>query len=140
MWNSGYKQIKHKTLFEIDKRRVEEYDLELRVTKEGLLLSGEEENVRRKGLRHIVKILNRDTFLPGITKNFFEAVLKEIEIKKIKAFIEKTQIELEKIMAETSYRAILASMIITVVRVNKGLILRRELEEKDFLLKVMSIE
>ncbi|HBJ79850.1 MULTISPECIES: BglG family transcription antiterminator [Fusobacterium] len=124
-----------KLYLKLIKEELEEYDLELRVTKEGLLLSGEEENVRRKGLRHIVKILNRDTFLPGITKNFFEAVLKEIEIKKIKAFIEKTQIELEKIMAETSYRAILASMIITVVRVNKGLILRRELEEKDFLFK-----
>lgn len=124
-----------KLYLKLIKEELEEYFLKLEVTKKGLILFGEEENVRRKGLRHIVKILNKDAFLPKITKKFFENTLKDIDIEKIKKFIDKTQIELEKVMAETSYRAILASMIITEVRVKENFILTTKLTEKDFLLK-----
>lgn len=124
-----------KLYLKLIKEELEEYHLELKVTKEGLILFGEEENIRRKGLRHIVTILNKDSFLPKITKYFFMNICNEIDIEKIKSFIDKNQIELGKVMAETSYRSILALMIITVVRVKQNFILKRQLEEKDFLFK-----
>lgn len=123
-----------KLYLKLIKEELEEYKLELKATKEGLILFGEEENIRRKGLRHIVKLLNKSIFLPKITKDFFDNTLEKIDGKKIKIFIEKVQIELEKIMAETSYRAILAYMIITEVRVRKNFILKNQLKE-EFLLK-----
>ena len=124
-----------KLYLKLIKEELEEYQLELKVTKEGLILFGGEGNIRKKGLRHIVKILNKSVFLPKITRSFFESILEEIDGKRIKNFIEKTQIELEKVMAETSYRAILAYMIITEVRVRKNFILKEQLEEKNFSLK-----
>ena len=43
-----------KLYLKLIKEELEEYKLELKATKEGLILFGEEENIRRKGLRHIV--------------------------------------------------------------------------------------
>ena len=122
-----------KLYLKLIKQELKINNLELKTTKEGLLLIGQEENIRRKGLRHIRAILRKHNFLPKISKEFFEKIMEEIQIEKIKSFIETTQKELNKIMSETSYYSILSYLIITEIRTKNNFLLETELEEKDFL-------
>lgn len=122
-----------KLYLKLIKQELKINNLELKATKEGLVLVGEEKNIRVKGLRHIRSILKRHNFLPKTSKKFFENIMEKIKIEKLKLFIETTQKELDKIMAETSYYSILSYLIITVIRSKNNFILETKLEQKDFL-------
>lgn len=113
---------------------LEKYNLNLKVSKEGLILDGKEENVRRIGLRHIVILLKKQDFLSKVTKDYFNKILIKNRIDLVEEVVSEIQIMLKKVLSDLAYKNIISSFIITQQRINLNYYLLKEIDipEKQY--------
>lgn len=107
---------------------LEKFTLSLNVSKEGLVLVGEEENIRKIGLRHIVLLLKKQDFLPKVTRDYLKTLLEKNRIDMIEKVIYEIQNKLKKILSDLAYKNILSNFIITQQRVNLKCYLLNEMD------------
>lgn len=116
------------------KINLEKFILCLKVSKEGLILNGKEENIRKIGLRHIVILLKKQEFLPEVTRSYFEKILVKNRIDTVGKVIYEIQNILKKILSDLAYKNIVSSFIITQQRVklNFSLSTVLDISEKNY--------
>lgn len=101
-------------------------DLELKASRNGLVLIGEEENIRRSFLKLLIKertIKNR--FLKKYIRNIFE-----IKDDGIELFLSYCQSRMEKIISDEAFYIIKTYMKVVIDRVKKGRCLEKIKNEK----------
>lgn len=113
---------------------LEKYTLNLKVSKEGLILVGKEENIRRIGLRHIVILLKKQDFLSKVTRDYFNKILVKNRIDMVEEVVSEIQVILQKVLSDLAYKNIISSFIITQQRINLNCYLLKEIDipEKQY--------
>ncbi len=112
-------------------------NLELKISQqEGLILSGEEIDIRKQQLKFLRKYSNfifySNTGLKTKKELIVEEYIKHIDINIIKNFINYIQRLLNKIITDEAYNIIAIYLIITIIRVKQGKILEK-IANKQFL-------
>lgn len=112
-------------------------NLELKISQqEGLILSGEEIDIRKQQLKFLRKYSNfifySNTGLKTKKELIVEEYIKHIDINIIKNFINYIQRLLNKIISDEAYNIIAIYLIITIIRVKQGKILEK-IANKQFL-------
>ena len=127
-------------------------NLELKISQqEGLILSGEEINIRKQQLKFLKKYSNfifySNTDLKTKKELIVEEYIKCIDINIIKNFINYIQKLLNKIISDEAYNIIAIYLIIAIIRIKQGKILEKiankqflkETDEYNTILKAKSI-
>ena len=127
-------------------------NLELKISQqEGLILSGEEINIRKQQLKFLKKYSNfifySNTDLKTKKELIVEEYIKFIDINIIKNFINYIQKLLNKIISDEAYNIIAIYLIIAIIRIKQGKILEKiankqflkETDEYNTILKAKSI-
>lgn len=133
-----------KTDLKAVKEMLKEYNLELNLKhKIGLVLSGEEESIRKIKLRFIMKYLRKyERYKKVDTKSSLEDIfivelldryLKDIDIESIKTFINYIQKLMNKIISDEAYEIILSYLMIMIYRIRRGEFLEK-VQNKNFLM------
>lgn len=112
-------------------------NLELKISQqEGLILSGEETDIRKQQLKFLKKYSNfifySKTGLKTKKELIVEEYIKHIDINIIKNFINYIQKLLNKIISDEAYGIIAIYLIIAIIRIKQGKILEK-IANKQFL-------
>lgn len=112
-------------------------NLELKISQqEGLILSGEEGDIRRQQLKFLRKYSNfifySNTELKGKKELIVEQYIEGINIGIIKNFINYIQRLLNKIISDEAYNIIAIYLIISIIRIKQGKSLGK-IANKNFL-------
>lgn len=119
-------------------------NLELKISQqEGLILSGEEIDIRKQQLKFLRKYSNfifySNTGLKTKKELIVEEYIKYIDINIIKNFINYIQRLLNKIISDEAYNIIAIYLIITMIRVKQGRALEK-IANKQFLKETTEYE
>lgn len=112
-------------------------NLELKISQqEGLILSGEETDIRKQQLKFLKKYSNFIFYSKAGLKTkkelIVEEYIKHIDINIIKNFINYIQKLLNKIISDEAYGIIAIYLIIAIIRIKQGKILEK-IANKQFL-------
>lgn len=119
-------------------------NLELKISQqEGLILSGEEVDIRKQQLKFLRKYSNfifySSTGLKTKKELIVEEYIKYIDINVIKNFINYIQKLLNKIISDEAYNIIAIYLIITLIRVKQGKSLEK-IANKQFLKETLEYD
>ncbi|NME35335.1 transcription antiterminator [Fusobacterium perfoetens] len=134
------------------KEELSKNNLKLKISQqEGLILSGEEIDIRKQQLKFLCKYSNFIFYSNPEFKNKKETIVEEyikcIDINIIKNFINYIQKILDKIISDEAYNIIAIYLIIAIIRIKQGKLLTKipnkqflkETDEYDTILKAKSI-
>lgn len=112
-------------------------NLELKISQqEGLILSGEEIDIRKQQLKFLRKYSNfifySNVGLKTRKELIVEEYIKYVDINIIKNFINYIQKLLNKIISDEAYNIIAIYLIITIIRIKQGKVLEK-IANKQFL-------
>ena len=119
-------------------------NLELRISQqEGLVLYGEEIDIRKQQLKFLKKYSNLIFYAKENMKTKRELIVEEyincIDISIIKNFINYIQKLLNKIISDEAYEIIAIYLIISVIRIKQGKLLEK-IANKQFLRETIEYE
>ncbi|WP_291259641.1 PTS sugar transporter subunit IIA, partial [Fusobacterium sp.] len=119
-------------------------NLELKISQqEGLILSGEETDIRKQQLKFLRKYSNfifySNVDLKTKKELIVEEYIKYIDINIIKNFINYIQRLLDKIISDEAYNIIAIYLIIAIIRIRQGKILEK-IANKQFLKETIEYE
>ena len=119
-------------------------NLELKISQqEGLILSGEETDIRKQQLKFLRKYSNfifySNVDLKTKKELIVEEYIKYIDINIIKNFINYIQRLLDKIISDEAYNIIAIYLIIAIIRIKQGKILEK-IANKQFLKETIEYE